>query len=131
MARYPKPSDARSQLVADLDSVQVAVVARRPEQACLDVHQLAAHRIALGLTRATVAKRMGVTKRLVSQIERGERVCADVAARYVEAIGGQLEIDAVFGDERCALRGAGTDDRLPAGRHRAADVLRGTGTDGS
>ncbi|GAA3532775.1 hypothetical protein GCM10022419_009900 [Nonomuraea rosea] len=39
---------------------------------------------------------MGVTKARVSQIERGEVSSVDVVARYVEAIGGHLELTASF-----------------------------------
>ncbi|MEZ5090178.1 MAG: helix-turn-helix transcriptional regulator [Micropruina sp.] len=62
----------------------------------------------LGLTQADVAERMGVTKSRVSQIERGEVSTVDVIARYVQAIGGHLQISAIFGDDLFILRSADT-----------------------
>ncbi|MFM9693560.1 type II toxin-antitoxin system RelE/ParE family toxin [Streptomyces europaeiscabiei] len=44
------------------------------------------------------AERMGVTKGRVSQIESGQVSGTDVVARYVEALGGNLVMVAVFGD---------------------------------
>ncbi|MDW8807817.1 MULTISPECIES: helix-turn-helix domain-containing protein [Streptomyces] len=51
-----------------------------------------------GITQAQVAERMGVTKGRVSQIESGQVSGTDVVARYVEALGGNLVMVAVFGD---------------------------------
>jgi transcriptional regulator with XRE-family HTH domain len=96
-------------LVADLGGEHVVAEARRRQQAYIDAHRLAERRSALGLTQAEVAERMGVTKGRVSQIERGEVSTVDVTARYVQAIGGQLQISAVFGDDHYVLRSTGTD----------------------
>ncbi len=41
---------------------------------------------------------MGVTSGRVSQIERGEVATMDAVARYVEALGGRLDLVASFGD---------------------------------
>jgi hypothetical protein len=41
---------------------------------------------------------MGVTKGRISQIESGQVSGQDVIARYVEALGGNLVVVAVFGD---------------------------------
>ncbi|MFJ2826684.1 helix-turn-helix domain-containing protein [Streptomyces sp. NPDC087263] len=51
-----------------------------------------------GFTQAQVAERMGVSKGRVSQIESGQVSGTDVVARYVEALGGNLVLVAVFGD---------------------------------
>ncbi|MDX2762781.1 helix-turn-helix transcriptional regulator [Streptomyces europaeiscabiei] len=51
-----------------------------------------------GITQAQVAEHMGVTKGRVSQIESGQVCGTDVVARYVEALGGNLVMVAVFGD---------------------------------
>ncbi|MGW0757999.1 helix-turn-helix domain-containing protein [Streptomyces sp. NPDC002814] len=51
-----------------------------------------------GFTQAQVAERMGVSKGRVSQIESGQVSGTDVVARYVEALGGNLVMVAVFGD---------------------------------
>jgi hypothetical protein len=52
---------------------------------------------------------MGVTKSRVSQIERGEVSTVDAVARYVQTLGGQIQISAVFGDDQYILRGADID----------------------
>ncbi|MGV9994218.1 helix-turn-helix domain-containing protein [Streptomyces sp. NPDC003374] len=51
-----------------------------------------------GYTQAQVAERMGVSKGRVSQIENGQASGTDVVARYVEALGGNLMVVAVFDD---------------------------------
>ncbi|MFF6999152.1 helix-turn-helix domain-containing protein [Streptomyces sp. NPDC008313] len=51
-----------------------------------------------GYTQAQVAARMGVSKGRVSQIESGQVSTTEVVARYVEALGGNLVMVAVFGD---------------------------------
>ncbi|WP_329134092.1 helix-turn-helix domain-containing protein [Streptomyces sp. NBC_00670] len=51
-----------------------------------------------GYTQADVAERMGVSKGRVSQIESGQVSGTDVVARYVEALGGNLMLVAVFAD---------------------------------
>lgn len=62
----------------------------------IDAWQLAQRRKSAALTQNEVASLMGVTKARVSQIERGEVSSVDVVARYVEAIGGRLELTATF-----------------------------------
>ena len=71
-------------------------------------HRLAERRSALGLTQAEVAERMSITKSRVSQIERGEVSTVDVIARYVQAIGGHLQISAVFGNDMVILQSTDT-----------------------
>ena len=109
MAGHTKWSDLRPQVVAELGGEQTVAKARQRQQASIDVHRLAERRSAVGLTQVDVAERMGVTKGRVSQIERGEVSTIDVIARYVQAIGGQLQIAEVFGDDHYVLRGTGTD----------------------
>ncbi len=58
----------------------------------------------LDLTQAIVADRLGVTQENVSQIERGEAdVRLSTLSRYVEALGGRLEVRAAFPEETVAL----------------------------
>jgi DNA-binding XRE family transcriptional regulator len=58
----------------------------------------------LDLTQAVVADRLDVTQENVSQIERGEAdVRLSTLSRYVEALGGRLEIRATFPEETVAL----------------------------
>ncbi|MBQ1072877.1 XRE family transcriptional regulator [Micromonospora sp. C31] len=57
------------------------------------------------LTQQQVADRMHVSQPRVAAIENGELPKAEVGTivRYVEALGGKVEIVADFGDERLAL----------------------------
>jgi ribosome-binding protein aMBF1 (putative translation factor) len=61
-------------------------------------HRLADERKRQGLTQAKLAQAMGVTPGRVSRIERGELATIDAVARYVEALGGRLDLVASFGD---------------------------------
>src|SRR5690348_18391948 len=60
--------------------------------------RLAEERKRHGLTQAQLAQAMGVTSGRVSQIERGELATIDAVARYVQALGGRLDLIASFGD---------------------------------
>jgi DNA-binding XRE family transcriptional regulator len=60
--------------------------------------RLAEERKRRGLTQAQLAQAMGVTPGRVSQIERGEVSTIEAVARYVEALGGRLDLVASFGD---------------------------------
>jgi predicted XRE-type DNA-binding protein len=64
--------------------------------------RLAEMRKSRKLTQRQVAARMKVSQARVSAIEKGEFGNAEVGtvAKYVDAIGGRLEIVADFGDER-------------------------------
>jgi DNA-binding XRE family transcriptional regulator len=60
--------------------------------------RLAEERQRHGLTQAQLAETMGVTPGRVSQIECGEFATIEAVARYVEALGGRLDLIARFGD---------------------------------
>jgi len=108
MTEFPKWNDVRAGLVTDVGGEQALADARRHNQAYIDGHRLAERRKALGLTQTEVAEHMGISKSRVSQIERGEVSTVDVIARYVQALGGQIQITAVFGDDLYILRGTDT-----------------------
>jgi transcriptional regulator with XRE-family HTH domain len=58
----------------------------------------------LDLTQVVVADRLDVTQENISQIERGEAdVRLSTLSRYVEALGGRLEIQARFPEETVSL----------------------------
>src|SRR5215471_5184246 len=67
-------------------------------------HQLAQTRKQLGLGQKQIAAAMGVSVARVSQIEHGEVTSFEVIARYVEALGGRLDLVADFGDRQSAPR---------------------------
>jgi ribosome-binding protein aMBF1 (putative translation factor) len=66
-------------------------------------HQLAEARKQLGLAQKGIASAMGVSVARVSQIEHGEVTSFEVIARYVEALGGRLDLVADFGDRTVRL----------------------------
>jgi DNA-binding XRE family transcriptional regulator len=109
MTDFPRWQDARDGIVAAAGGEEAVAEARHRNQAYVDGHRLAERRKALGLTQAQVAEKMGVTKSRVSQVERGEVSTIEVVARYVQAIGGQIQISAVFGDDQYILRGTVTE----------------------
>ena len=51
-----------------------------------------------GLTQAQLAETIGVTPGRVSQIERGELSTIEAIARYIQALGGHLELITNFAD---------------------------------
>ena len=66
-------------------------------------HQLAETRRQLNVGQKDIAAAMGVTIARVSQIEHGEVTSFEVIARYVEALGGRLDLVADFGDRTVRL----------------------------
>ncbi|EST39049.1 XRE family transcriptional regulator [Streptomycetaceae bacterium MP113-05] len=105
MTGYRKWSDVRAEVASEAGGEEAVTRARKRNQAYIDGHRLADRRAALTLTQAELAERMGVTKSRVSQIERGEVSTVEAIARYVEALGGSIQISAVFGDDISVLRG--------------------------
>jgi len=76
----------------------------------------------LDLTQAIVADRLDVTQENISQIERGEAdVRLSTLNRYVEALGGRLEVRAAFPEETVALS-VGDAGTMRRRRNRAAPV---------
>jgi ribosome-binding protein aMBF1 (putative translation factor) len=66
-------------------------------------HQLAETRRHLGLAQKDIAAAMGLSVARISQIEHGEVASFEVIARYVEALGGRLDLVADFGDRTVRL----------------------------
>ncbi|WP_329005885.1 helix-turn-helix domain-containing protein [Kribbella sp. NBC_00709] len=68
-------------------------------------HRLADVRQQYGLTQNDLADRLHITQTAVSKIERGDLARSELSTirKYVEALGGKLEIIADFGDERLVL----------------------------
>ncbi|MEV4254053.1 helix-turn-helix transcriptional regulator [Spirillospora sp. NPDC049652] len=106
MTGFEKWSDLRDEAVAAAGGEEAVAEAGKRVQAYIDGYRLAERRKALELTQTDVAERMGVTKGRVSQIERGEVATVEAIARYVRALGGELQVNAVFGDDVYILRGA-------------------------
>jgi len=62
-------------------------------------------RQAQAMTQVELAKDLGIGQNRVSQIENGDidRSQVSTLRRYVEALGGQLSVEATFGDTRYVL----------------------------
>lgn len=77
-------------------------------RARVDEHKpamLAELRRELDLTQAAIAERLDVTQENVSQIERGEAdIRLSTLQRYVEALGGGLEVRAAFPERTVELQ---------------------------
>ena len=58
-----------------------------------------------GRTQVEVAKVTKMTQGELSRAERREDHLLSTLKRYIEALGGELEVAAVFGDKRIRLRG--------------------------
>jgi len=66
---------------------------------------LAAVRRRRGVRQSTIANGLDVSQPNVSRIESEEDLYLSTLARYVAALGGRLEINAVFDDETISLLG--------------------------
>lgn len=93
-----------------------AEVAR--EKALMAEIDLAAARQTSGMTQEAVAAEMGKSQENVSRIERQRDVRVSTLAQFIQAQGGELEINAVFSGKRVSLmRAAGAQAK--ASRRRA------------
>jgi predicted transcriptional regulator len=68
---------------------------------------LTAMREARGATQRQIAEAWDVSQANVSQIERTQDIFLSTLSKYVAALGGQIEIRAVFPDEVITLLGDG------------------------
>ncbi len=106
MARTWK--ELRSEAVAGgrLDEPRVAD-ARSRQLAGVRARRLAELRASLGMTQVALAERLQVSQSRVSRIERGalDHTQLETLRAYLEALGGQLEVSARFGDERILIAG--------------------------
>lgn len=76
------------------------------KQAMIDAMALGEIREKRGLTQTDVAKVMEVTQGRISRVERSPDVYLSTLREYVEALGGRLEVTAVFDDQDRVLIGA-------------------------
>lgn len=75
---------------------------RRLMQAEVQLSELRSRR---GLSQAALAEALSVSQPNVSRIEQEEDVYLSTLARYVAALGGHLEVQAVFPEETVTLLG--------------------------
>jgi transcriptional regulator with XRE-family HTH domain len=110
------------------DELRKQIDANPARRAKVDEHKttmLGELRRKLDLTQAIVADRLDVTQENVSLIERGEAdVRLSTLSRYVEALGGHLEVQAAFPEETVALSvgTAATMKRRRTRRRSAAEA---------
>ncbi len=69
------------------------------------IYKLRTLRKSLGITQVQLAARLGVSQIRISQIENGrlEKFELGTLIRYVEALGGELEVGVAIGGERFSL----------------------------
>lgn len=81
---------------------------RTERQAMHDAVALADLRERRGFTQADIARALQVTQGNVSQVEHKEDLYLSTLVRYVQALGGRLELNAVFPDGVVHLTTPGT-----------------------
>lgn len=84
--RRPLDTDAR-------ERVETSKRAMRLQVALSELREMR------GISQAAVAEHLGTSRPNISRIEKETDVRLSTLERYVEALGGHLEIHAVFGDE--------------------------------
>jgi transcriptional regulator with XRE-family HTH domain len=72
-------------------------------RALRDAIRLNELRSARGMTQVELAGRLGVSQGSVSELERRDDVYLSTLREYVQALGGELEIAAVFDGERSPI----------------------------
>lgn len=87
-----------------LSAKQIEENARWVEQEIVEMN-LRALRELTGKTQIEVAKAADMTQPEASRAERREDHLISTLKRYVEALGGELEVFAVFDDKRVKLKG--------------------------
>lgn len=78
------------------------------KDAMAEAQRLYELRAARGVTQVELAGRLGVRQASVSQLEHRDDLFVSTLRQYVEALGGHLEVSAVFEDEepvRIAIAG--------------------------
>src|ERR1043166_7453660 len=85
---------------------QLAAIDQEVEKELVEM-DLRAIRELLGKTQEELAEATDMTQSEVSRLERRPDVRLSTLKRVVEALGGEIEIFATFGDKRVRLRAAG------------------------
>jgi DNA-directed RNA polymerase specialized sigma subunit len=101
--RYPRWQEIRSK---NRSPEQIAKIDREIEQELLEMDLCAVRELA-GKTQVEVAAEGEMSQSEVSRLERRSDFRLSTLRKYVEALGGELEISAVLGDKRVRLRAFG------------------------
>ena len=98
--------EARSRRAVDERAVAVEIDRLQSEQRAYRLREI---REAQGLTQQEVARRLDLTQPTISALESGDLERSGLATlmAYVEALGGTVEVTAVFGNRRLLLSGSG------------------------
>ena len=99
---YPRWKDLRE---TRLTPAQLERIDRAVERELLEM-DLHAIRELVGKTQEDVAAVIDMSQSEVSRLERRQDVRLSTLRRFVEALGGELEVFAAFGDKRVRLRAA-------------------------
>jgi DNA-binding XRE family transcriptional regulator len=93
------------------DPERAARIARERAQAIDDVvaHTLKELRRRRAITQQELARLMATTQPNVSRIEKGGAMELSTLRSYIEALGGRLEVTAIFDDDRVPLT-VGSDE---------------------
>lgn len=104
MARNWKDVRAQVRATGKLDEQRIDAL-KMKLLAEVRAHRLAEIRQAYGLDQSALAERLGVSQSRISRLERGELDRSEISTvrGYVEALGGEVEIVARFGDERITV----------------------------
>jgi predicted transcriptional regulator len=104
MARSWKEVRAEARATGRLDEQRIEAL-KAKLRAEVRAHRLAEIRQAYGLDQGALAERLKVSQSRISRIERGELDHTEISTvrNYIEALGGEVEIVARFGDERITV----------------------------
>ena len=97
--------DVRAERITTPEAEARVAAAKEEVRAEQRAYRLAEVRKQHGLTQLQLAESLQITQAAVSSIERGELSRSELSTirRYVEALGGKVEIVANFGGERVIL----------------------------
>jgi DNA-binding XRE family transcriptional regulator len=113
MAKTTKPFSDLSDEVRKRPGAAAEIDARK--RAIIAAVRLAELREQMGKTQTQLAEVLGMTQANVSRIERSDNLYLSTLADYVDALGGHIEINAVFEDEVVSLGPVRqVEDKLPA-----------------
>lgn len=104
MARNWKKVRAKAVATGQLNEDRITEH-KNSAQTSVRAHRLSEIRDAYGLNQNAVAERLGISQSRVSRIERCDLDHAQVATlrAFIQALGGELEVTAKFGDERICI----------------------------
>lgn len=103
MAGHRKFRDIARRVLDDPSAREEIEAEKRAIRDALALGRLRELREQQGVTQATLAARLGTTQTNVSRIEHERDTYLSTLADYVAALGGRLEVNAVFPDETIQL----------------------------